>query len=253
MSNKNVFVKFFKEVRLLINVLISMAGYVPEHATIIRTIAILASFAFSTYLTKYYPHNFKIAVIYYLISVALYMGFITLVLRKNGYRLWFIKKWGAKKGYLIYEGILGFIFFNMSTSLVYVPSSTPGSLFDFINNQILIVIVALLFAFGFIIKLWAAKVVTIDIYYWKDMFLGKKICKFVVTGPYKYFSNPMYGVGQLHGYAIAIYYGSVYGLAAVVLSQCLIFTFYYTVEKKFIQQVYQKKHEKKGSGKKTSN
>ena len=122
----------------------------------------------------------------------------------------------------------------------YLVSSTAGNLFYFINKEILFVITATLFIIGFIVKIWAAKVVSIDIYYWKDMFLGRKISKFVVTGPYKYISNPMYGVGQLQAYAIAVWYGSAYGLIAAALNQSLIFLFYYLIEKKFIGRVYQK-------------
>jgi protein-S-isoprenylcysteine O-methyltransferase Ste14 len=60
----------------------------------------------------------------------------------------------------------------------------------------------------------------------------------VVTGPYKYFSNPMYGIGQLPAYITAIWYGSGYGLLAALLNQLLLFTFYYAVAKKFIKRVY---------------
>jgi protein-S-isoprenylcysteine O-methyltransferase Ste14 len=91
---------------------------------------------------------------------------------------------------------------------------------------------------GFLIKMFAAKVVSIEIYYWKDMFLGRKICDFVVSGPYKYLSNPMYGFGQMQAYAAALWYGSGYGLLAAFLNQCLIFTFYFMVEKKFIERTY---------------
>ena len=99
-------------------------------------------------------------------------------------------------------------------------------------------ILPLLIVFGFIIKIWAAKVVSVDIYYWKDMFLGRKICDFAVTGPYKYFSNPMYGIGQLPAYAAALWYGSASGLIAAILNQLLIFSFYFLAEKKFIKRVY---------------
>ena len=93
---------------------------------------------------------------------------------------------------------------------------------------------------GFVVKIWAAKVVSIDIYYWKDMFLGRKISKFAVIGPYKYFNNPMYGIGQLPAYAIAIFYGSMYGLLAVFFNQALLFSFYYIIEKNFINRTYLK-------------
>jgi protein-S-isoprenylcysteine O-methyltransferase Ste14 len=71
------------------------------------------------------------------------------------------------------------------------------------------------------------------------MFMGRKISDFVLSGPYKYFKNPMYGIGQLPGYAMAIWYGSKYGLIAACLNQGLIFLFYFLVERKFIQRIYQ--------------
>ena len=95
-----------------------------------------------------------------------------------------------------------------------------------------------MFITGFSVKVLAAKAVSIEIYYWKDMFLGKKISDFVVTGPYKYLSNPMYGVGQLPAYASALWNGSKPGLIAAVINQVLIFSFYFLIEKRFIDRVY---------------
>ena len=95
-----------------------------------------------------------------------------------------------------------------------------------------------MFLTGLSIKISATDAVTVEIYYWKDMFLGRKISDFVISGPYKYFSNPMYGIGQLPAYATALWYGSGYGLLAAFLNQILLFTFYYLVEKKFMKRVY---------------
>jgi protein-S-isoprenylcysteine O-methyltransferase Ste14 len=135
------------------------------------------------------------------------------------------------------KGFLGFCFFIM-LSLGFVASSTAGSFSIIDNKSLLLTIVAIPFAAGFIIKILAAKVVSIEIYYWKDMFLGRKICDFVVSGPYKYLSNPMYGFGQMQAYAAALWYGSGYGLLAALLNQALIFTFYFMFEKKFIERTY---------------
>jgi protein-S-isoprenylcysteine O-methyltransferase Ste14 len=238
-TNKRIDSNIFKNIFRYIILLISMAGYVPKHATVTRTIAMSASLGFSFYLAKFQPHNTTFAFIYFFISEVLYIGFIMAVLSKDGYRHWFKKKWGNEDdGYLVYEAILGFLFFHNALSLGYVASATAGSFSVIDNKEILFIIVALPFITGFLIKIFAAKVVSIDIYYWKDMFLGKRICDFVVSGPYKYFSNPMYGIGQLPAYAAAIWYGSGYGLLAALLNQCLIFTFYYMFEKKFIKRIY---------------
>jgi protein-S-isoprenylcysteine O-methyltransferase Ste14 len=216
-----------------------MAGFVTKNATVLRATAISLSLAFSLYLINYQSDNGALAFIYFLISEILYIGFIVLVLSKNGYRYWFIRKWKTEEeGYLAFEGILGILFFHNALSLGFVASSTAGSFSVIDNKSLLFTVVAIPFVAGFLIKMFAAKVVSIEIYYWKDMFLGRKICDFVVSGPYKYLSNPMYGFGQMQAYAAALWYGSGYGLLAAFLNQCLIFTFYFMVEKKFIERTY---------------
>lgn len=210
----------------------------PKHATAPRTITMLASLAFAYYLSKFQPLNSSLAMTYFLTFEVLYVGFITITLSNNGIRLWFIKIWGEEKGYLVFEAILGFLFFHNGVSIGYIASSTPGDLFQFIPDNLLWAMVSILFFTGFVIKILAAKAVSIDIYYWKDMFLGRKISEFVVSGPYKYFKNPMYGLGQLQAYATALFYGSSFGFAAAALNQALIFAFYYLVETAFIRRVY---------------
>lgn len=229
----------YKKLRDLPEIVISMAGFVPRSATISRIVIISISLAFSIYLTIHEPHNSKTALIYFFISETAYLGFISTVLTEKGLRHWFIRKRGdEKRGYRSYETILGFLFFHNGASLGYIASSSPGTLFPAINSDLFYIIIVLLLAFGFFIKIWAAKVVSIDIYYWKDMFLGRKICDFAETGPYRFFSNPMYGIGQLPAYASALWYGSEAGLFAAFINQVLIFTFYFLIEKRFIRKIY---------------
>jgi len=241
MSYKNIFANLIKEIHLFLTLLLSISGYVVKHATIPRTIAMVFSLAFSIYLVNYQPHNYKLDIFYFFLAEAFYISFITLVLKEKGFRYWFIKKWGNEhKGYLAYEATLGFLFFHNAVSIGYITSSTSGRFSHLFHNELFSIILVLLFVFGFIIKIWAAKVVSIDIYYWKDMFLGRKISDFVETGPYKYFNNPMYGVGQTPAYAVAFWYGSIHGLIAALLNQCMLFSFFYMVERKFIKRVYQR-------------
>jgi len=228
-----------KKITELIEIVISMAGFVPRSATMFRIIIMAASLGFSFYLTIFNPLNPGTAIIYFILAEILYLGFISSVLPEKGLRHWFVQKWGdEKKGYRAYETILGFLFFHNGASIGYIASSSPGTLFNIDDRGIIFLVLPLLIAIGFIIKIWAAKVVSVDIYYWKDMFLGRRICDFAATGPYKYFSNPMYGIGQLPAYATALWYGSQTGLIAAVVNQLLIFTFYFLAEKKFIKRVY---------------
>ncbi len=241
MTEKKPKFNLLKEAYDLMILLISMAGYVPKNATVPRALIMIASIGFVVFLTLTQPGNANLAIFYFLISEAAYIGFISVVLSGNGLRNLFIRRFGNEdNGYQAYETFLGFLFFHNAASIGYIASSSTGDLFSFINKDFLLVIVTMMFISGFIIKITAAKAVSIDIYYWKDMFMGRKISEFVVTGPYKYFSNPMYGIGQIQGYATAIWYGSEYGLLAAILNQALIFTFYYAIEKKFINRVYLK-------------
>lgn len=220
--------------------IISKAGFVPKNATFVRSITMTASVVFTYYLTNHHPLNSNLAIAYFLAFEVLYMSFIVFVLSKDGLRHLFIRTWGEEKGYLAFEAILGFLFFHNGVSIGYIASSTPGNIFHFIPENFLLILVTVLFITGFTIKILAAKAVTIEIYYWKDMFLGRKIADFVVSGPYKYLNNPMYGLGQMQAYAMAIWYGSAYGLGAAFLNQGLLFIFYYLVEREFINRVYKR-------------
>ena len=239
MPYKNRFSDHIKGVFDYVILLISMAGFVAKHATVPRILAIGTSVAFSVWLSLFHSGSAVLGVSYFVVSEILYVGFLFLVLPANGRRLWFIgKREDEEKGYLEFEAILGVLFFHNAASMGFIASSSPGNLAGFMSGGMLAVIAGLMALTGLVVKIWSTKVVSIEIYYWKDMFLGKKICEFVETGPYKFLSNPMYGIGQLQAYAVALWYGSPAGLAAAFINQALIFTFYFTVEKKFIRRVY---------------
>lgn len=230
---------FFTGLGRFFILLISISGYVPRHATMPRTVAMSASLATSVYLTVCQPLNARLAISYFILSTASYIAFIFLVLSKDGRRHWFVGKWrGEDEGYLAYEAILGLLFFHNGVSIGYVASSTPGILFSFVPEVVFLAIAAILFIGGFTVKVWAARAVSVDIYYWKDMFLGRRISAFIHTGPYRYLTNPMYGVGQLQAYGAAIWFGSIYGLVAALLNQSCLFLFYHVEEKRFVERVY---------------
>ena len=221
--------------------LLSISGYVPEHSTVIRALIMGASLCFSFYISEYQPANIDLAYVYFCSSTLLYIGFIYATLSKQGLRHSFVAKWGEQGGYLRYEAILAFLFFHNGTSIGYLSMTTVSPGHSLNPTMVWYWVVASLFIVGSVIKLWSARVVGVDIYYWKDMFLGRKISEFAASGPYKYLSNPMYGLGQLPAYAVALWYGSSTGLLAAFINQVLVFSFYFLVEKKFIARVYLKK------------
>jgi protein-S-isoprenylcysteine O-methyltransferase Ste14 len=221
--------------------LLSVSGYVPEHGTVLRALVMGGSLCFSLYLSRYHAKDIDLAYSYFCLSALLYIGFIYATLSKEGLRHYFVAKWGEHEGYLRYEAILAFLFFHNATSLGHLSMVTASPTHSLNPTMFWYWSIALLFIAGSVIKLWSARVVGVDIYYWKDMFLGRKISEFVVSGPYKYLSNPMYGLGQLPAYAIALGNGSSTGLLAAFINQVLVFSFYFLVERRFIARVYLRK------------
>lgn len=219
--------------------LLAMSGYVIEHATYKRTFVMLFSVLVVYALSYFQPFNIGVAITFFLFSTMAYLAYITYTLSEKGLRHWFVQRFGSEQeGYLAHQATLSLLFFHNGASISYVIASSPTDLLEFMPSMPLKVFAGLLFITGLLIKLWATRVTSVDIYYWKDMFLGRKISDFVQAGPYKYLSSPMYGMGQLTGYALALWHGSVIGLAVVVLNQVFMYTFYYLVERKFIARVY---------------
>jgi protein-S-isoprenylcysteine O-methyltransferase Ste14 len=222
----------------LLHTILSISGIIPEHTTLIRVIFIGASL-FVSFLVLPDYQQIDYAVAYISISTIVYFGFIFLVLPENGLRVKWIALQGEEKAYLYYEGILAFAFFHNGASLSFISLSTAGSGFwGDISPATTSGVFLILFVVGLVVKIWSAYVVGIPIYYWKDMFVGRKLGDFIVTGPYKYFDNPMYGIGLLQVYAMAVYYNSLYGLVFGAINQFLVFLFYFTAEKPFIRRTY---------------
>lgn len=90
---------------------------------------------------------------------------------------------------------------------------------------------AVLIVVGVGTKAWAVRCLGLDSYTWHDFFVPKE--KFVpcTTGPYRFLSDPMYTVGYLQTYGIALACGSWYGLAASLFAQASILLVNELVEK----------------------
>lgn len=108
-----------------------------------------------------------------------------------------------------------------------------------IDSWLLWAIALPLLVFGVIMKLWAMWLTGIDTYFYKDMFTGKANNNGVTTsGPYRLFVNPMYGVGYLHAYALALLVQSTPSLVFVFVCQVSIYAFYLGVERPFVVRTY---------------
>ncbi len=228
-----------KKIRDVFALVAAVSGFVPKRASFLRSAVMLSSFLLSLRLLRNPKTSPLPSIPLFLGSTGAYMGFIYAVLSEKGLRKQFIKKYRSKEeAYQAYQTLLGFLFFLNGTSIGYVSASYPQTLPLRLPANVTRVVAAILFLTGWTIKIWSAKVVGADIYYWRDMFYGRRISEFVERGPYKILRNPMYGLGQLQSYATALWYRSLHGLVASLVYQLAVFSFYLLQEKKFIERVY---------------
>ncbi len=195
--------------------------------------------------------TFPIAITYYLLLFAvryvyLFAGFV-----KNGFAPRMIKKYGEVRAWNRYELQTSFMFFQRGLSFGLLTHASQWSLIDLINTYVIeisapdIILVKyffigiglLLVLIGSWVNIASTFVIGIDTYYYKDLFLKRAIIDFKVEGPYKYFSNPMYGIGQCSAYGAALMVGSLAGILSTLLNQVMMYSFYFMIEKPHINSI----------------
>jgi len=87
-------------------------------------------------------------------------------------------------------------------------------------------------------KLWAARTLGSAAYYWQNFFEPELAGGPVSSGPYRFVSNPMYTIGYLQTYGLALMVRSLPALFASVFAQAAILTFYLLVEKPHFQRLH---------------
>ncbi len=158
-----------------------------------------------------------------------------------------VRSLGEERGYSVYEVGTGWMFFQRGLSFAPLVALHPWSLVDAVGihggarpiaQSICVASGALLLAVGFLVNTSAMMVVGFDVYYYKDLFLRRALGAFEVRGPYRWFSNPMYGLGQCSGYGAALMVGSIDGLVATLVNQLSMYLFFALVEKPHIAAVF---------------
>jgi protein-S-isoprenylcysteine O-methyltransferase Ste14 len=97
---------------------------------------------------------------------------------------------------------------------------------------------ALLVLIGLGTKLWAGRTLGSDAYYWHNFFDPEAAIGRVSSGPYRFISSPMYTVGYLQTYGLALMVRSLPGLIASVFAQVAILAFHYIVEKPHFERLH---------------
>ena len=230
-----------KSIIKIIKVVLAMGGVLLDKFNLMRVMLIMV--IIPGYFLHIYLNNvfgFMQTVIYFFTIFIIRYLFLFNSFTNNGISKKLISRYGEKKGYDVYQFITALMFFFSAAAYSLLITKSAGFIFYSLGIMKPLVFTAgiLIFTIGMIVNTWSAVLIGIDIYYYKDLFLGKFISEFKKEGPYMLFRNPMYGIGQASGYGTALMYGSVIGIVAICLNQLMMYIFYLTIEKPHINRLF---------------
>lgn len=236
-----------KKVVLFFLTYLQMAGVLFDKFFLLR--AVIIGLLLYTYFF-YLPQNTQLAHYSYLFSSLFYFFYLFVIFSPSiGIRDFFISKLGEDKSFLLHQFFLSILFFNQALSIAVLPiQEAKGiSITPFISDaerwnvylqNFQIAAAGIIIFVSKVIKLLATVQLGIDGYYWKDLFLRKRTTHFQSGGIYKYFKNPMYGIGNISIYGLALLYGSPLIFMIGIFYHFGLYIFYRFIEKPHMQIIY---------------
>jgi protein-S-isoprenylcysteine O-methyltransferase Ste14 len=149
--------------------------------------------------------------------------------REGGIASKLIGRFGRENGFAVYEALSALLLAAQRLAFIALllastrEVSTWGATWSSCG--------AVLIVLGASMSVWATHVAGVDTYYYRDLFMGPRHVSLEQNGPYSFFSNPMYGVGQLAAYGVAMMFGSLEGMVAAALNQAASYAFAGFVER----------------------
>lgn len=149
--------------------------------------------------------------------------------RDGGIAPQLIRRFGREDGFAIYEALSALLLAAQRLAFIalLLASSTEVSAWGPVWSSCGAVLIVL----GVAMSVWATHVAGVDTYYYRDLFMGPRHVSLEQDGPYSFFSNPMYGVGQLAVYGVAMMFGSLEGVVAAAVNQAASYAFAGLVER----------------------
>lgn len=129
---------------------------------------------------------------------------------------------GDERAFFLHETVTAVLLLAQRFSFLAVLGSTALAL-EGVPAMLVSALGALLLPIGLGVSLWATRVVGLDTYYYRDLFMGPRHTSVELGGPYALWPNPMYGVGQLAAYGAALLMLSPIGFVAAALNQVALY------------------------------
>jgi len=169
-----------------------------------------------------------------------YVLFTGVALRRQERSAAYTRAWGVEGGFQRFRRIVSVLMANDVFAFVLLCLVTRDTLDVGVPRVAVIAVGVVLVAVGISVKVWAANTLGGDAYYWYNFFAPPKggAPHIVLAGPYRFLANPMYTVGYLQAYGLALITGSMPGVWAAAFLHVSILAFYFAVEKPHFQRLH---------------
>ncbi len=162
------------------------------------------------------------------------------MLWRQDHARWLTERYGVEGGFRRFRRIastimdLDGVLFIAACILTRGTLGTPGPT----ALRVAIGVVAIVIGGG--VKIWARKTLGPDAYYWRNFFAPEEHRLSEPSGPYKYLDNPMYTIGYLPTYGLALVFDSAPALALAAFMQIAVLVFYLVVERPHFLEIRRK-------------
>ena len=184
----------------------------------------------------------EVAIGYVVVAFLVYYGGLVGLLGLSGNRV-LIRGLGPRRSSRLFETGLGMAFAHQALAVGAVCFADAGSLRIGVPVWLTSAVGAALAGLGFGVKIWSTRILGLDGYYYRDMFLAARArggkAELVSHGPYRWVDNPMYGVGNLAAYGAALMHRSLAGLVVAAVAQACIYAFYFRYELPFVRRAHE--------------
>jgi protein-S-isoprenylcysteine O-methyltransferase Ste14 len=172
-----------------------------------------------------------VAAVYFVLArLAYVVGVGGMLVREQRHQA-FTRDAGVEAGWNRFRRTAAALMNNDGVAFVLLALVTAGSLGAPWPRPVMVVVGALIAAVGIGVKLWAARTLGVRGYHWYNFFGAGLEHEIEPRGPYRWLRNPMYTVGYLQTYGLALILDSWPALAAAAFAHAGILAFYFIVEK----------------------
>lgn len=174
---------------------------------------------------------------YAILSRLLYVVFVGTALRGEERDERYTRRYGRDEGFRRFRRTASLIMNHDAFAFILLCVLTRNTLVSSIPRVAMVAIGLTLTVIGVGVKIWAARTLGSAAYYWHNFFDPETARAPVSSGPYRFASNPMYTIGYLQTYGLAVIVASLPGLICAAFAQAAILTFYLLVEKPHFERL----------------